>query len=171
MTSLRKSHNFDYYFHLFLKDLIQHQPHTKFISQGLTDSGFLEWGPLERPPSPRLVNIKKAQTDQGWQDLDIKSLYLACFSQLNTGQASGPAGVDMNVLPVWRKNITGRGIVISVLDDGKKYVTVPVSCSGKSNDKYFYFHILCCSLPWHLICCVLTFLFLEKTLLSAMHQI
>lgn len=37
---------------------------------------------------------------------------------LNTGQASGPAGVDMNVLPVWNKNITGRGIVISVLDDG-----------------------------------------------------
>nr|P29145.1 RecName: Full=PC3-like endoprotease variant B; AltName: Full=SPC3; Flags: Precursor [Hydra vulgaris]AAA29215.1 Kex2-like endoprotease [Hydra vulgaris] len=37
---------------------------------------------------------------------------------LNTGQASGPAGVDMNVVPVWKKNITGRGIVISVLDDG-----------------------------------------------------
>jgi len=37
---------------------------------------------------------------------------------LNTGQASGPAGVDMNVVPVWKNNITGRGIVIAVLDDG-----------------------------------------------------
>jgi len=37
---------------------------------------------------------------------------------LNTGQASGPAGVDMNVLPVWNRNITGSGIVVAVLDDG-----------------------------------------------------
>lgn len=37
---------------------------------------------------------------------------------LNTGQASGPAGVDMNIVPVWKNNITGKGVVISVLDDG-----------------------------------------------------
>ena len=28
-------------------------------------------------------------------------------------------GVDTNVLPVWKSGITGRGVVISVLDDGK----------------------------------------------------
>lgn len=37
---------------------------------------------------------------------------------LNTGQSTGPPGVDINVLPVWKQGITGRGVVVSVLDDG-----------------------------------------------------
>ncbi|KAF0992607.1 hypothetical protein HZS_6281, partial [Henneguya salminicola] len=32
---------------------------------------------------------------------------------LNSGQSSGPAGVDIDVIPVWKQNITGRGVVIS----------------------------------------------------------
>ena len=40
------------------------------------------------------------------------------FSQLNKGQSSGPAGVDINVAPVWKSGITGRGVVVSILDDG-----------------------------------------------------
>ena len=40
------------------------------------------------------------------------------FVQLNSGQTGGPVGVDANVLPVWKSGITGRGVVISVLDDG-----------------------------------------------------
>jgi len=27
-------------------------------------------------------------------------------------------GYDINVVPVWQKGITGRGIVVSILDDG-----------------------------------------------------
>ena len=41
------------------------------------------------------------------------------FIQFNQGQSSGPAGVDVNVMPVWRSGITGRGVVVSILDDGK----------------------------------------------------
>jgi len=40
---------------------------------------------------------------------------------LNTGQATGPAGVDINVTPVWKKNITGNGVVIAICDDGVDY--------------------------------------------------
>ncbi|XP_057306500.1 PC3-like endoprotease variant B [Hydractinia symbiolongicarpus] len=36
----------------------------------------------------------------------------------NRGQSTGPPGVDLNVLPVWKQGITGRGVVVSVLDDG-----------------------------------------------------
>lgn len=39
-------------------------------------------------------------------------------SQLNQGQSTGPAGVDVDVMPVWRQGITGRGVVVSILDDG-----------------------------------------------------
>ena len=27
--------------------------------------------------------------------------------------------MDINVLPVWRKGITGKGVVVSILDDGR----------------------------------------------------
>lgn len=37
---------------------------------------------------------------------------------LNEGQTGGPVGVDINVLPVWKKGYTGKGIVVSILDDG-----------------------------------------------------
>lgn len=43
---------------------------------------------------------------------------LMFFSQLNEGQTGGPVGVDINVLPVWRKGISGKGVVVSILDDG-----------------------------------------------------
>lgn len=36
----------------------------------------------------------------------------------NSGQTVGPRGFDINVAPVWRKNITGRGVVVTILDDG-----------------------------------------------------
>ncbi|XP_074626751.1 PC3-like endoprotease variant B [Acropora palmata] len=37
---------------------------------------------------------------------------------LNQGQSTGPAGVDVDVMPVWRQDITGKGVVVSILDDG-----------------------------------------------------
>ena len=39
--------------------------------------------------------------------------------QLNTGQTRGPAGRDLNVVPAWMQGITGKGVVVSVVDDGK----------------------------------------------------
>ena len=38
--------------------------------------------------------------------------------QVNTGQTKGPKGYDVNVMPVWKKGYTGKGIVVCVLDDG-----------------------------------------------------
>ena len=38
--------------------------------------------------------------------------------QLNTGQTGGPAGRDLNVVPAWVQGLTGRGIVVAVVDDG-----------------------------------------------------
>lgn len=36
----------------------------------------------------------------------------------NTGQTTGPAGFDSKVYEVWEKGYTGKGVVLSVLDDG-----------------------------------------------------
>ncbi len=38
--------------------------------------------------------------------------------QLNTGQTSGPAGLDLNVEPAWIQGVTGQGVVVSFIDDG-----------------------------------------------------
>ena len=42
------------------------------------------------------------------------------FAQLNTGQTNGPAGFDLNVEPAWMQGVTGRGVVVSFVDDGNQ---------------------------------------------------
>eukprot|EP01137_Pigoraptor_chileana_P004758 Opistho-2@46829 len=39
----------------------------------------------------------------------------------NVGQASGPKGADLNVYPAWNQGFTGKGVVVSVLDDGLEH--------------------------------------------------
>lgn len=36
-----------------------------------------------------------------------------CFAFQNRGN-----GLDMNVIPAWREGITGKGVVVTILDDG-----------------------------------------------------
>ncbi|ELU12894.1 hypothetical protein CAPTEDRAFT_52595, partial [Capitella teleta] len=36
----------------------------------------------------------------------------------NKGQTGGSPGIDLNVIPVWKKGLTGRGVVVTILDDG-----------------------------------------------------
>ena len=50
--------------------------------------------------------------------VNSKNLFSDFVLQLNEGQTGGPVGVDINVLPVWRKGISGKGVVVSILDDG-----------------------------------------------------
>ena len=40
-------------------------------------------------------------------------------TQLNTGQTNGPAGFDLNVEPAWMQGVTGKGVVVSFVDDGR----------------------------------------------------
>ena len=38
--------------------------------------------------------------------------------QVNTGQA-GEGGGDINVKPAWLQGLTGRGVTVAIVDDGK----------------------------------------------------
>lgn len=40
----------------------------------------------------------------------------------NTGQAEGTPGLDLNVLSAWEQNITGRGVITAIMDDGIDYL-------------------------------------------------
>ena len=46
-------------------------------------------------------------------------MYMTLINQLNTGQTGGPAGRDLNVVPAWMQGVTGKGVVVAVIDDGK----------------------------------------------------
>ena len=52
---------------------------------------------------------------------DLEKIFLVIFPQQNIGQSSGPRGIDINVLPVWAQGYSGKGVVVSVLDDGKLF--------------------------------------------------
>ena len=45
--------------------------------------------------------------------------FMSNNNQLNTGQTGGPAGRDINVVPAWMQGFTGKGVVVSVVDDGE----------------------------------------------------
>ncbi|XP_051780696.1 neuroendocrine convertase 1-like [Erpetoichthys calabaricus] len=40
----------------------------------------------------------------------------------NQGQYGSPKRFDLNIMPVWKKNITGKGIVVTIIDDGKSFM-------------------------------------------------
>lgn len=64
----------------------------------------------------------------------------------NTGQAEGTPGLDLNVLSAWAQNITGRGVVTAIMDDGIDYLhpdiapnyAAEASYDFSSNDAYPY---------------------------------
>ena len=76
--------------------------------------------------------------------------------QLNTGQTSGPAGRDLNVVPAWMQGITGKGVVVSVVDDGEfiaadYYECIHTLCMGISVYAYLFIHLRTRETPYRLI--------------------
>ena len=61
-----------------------------------------------------MYSIQKPVNFISLAEVDFSSVSFA-------GQTVGPRGFDINVAPVWRKNITGRGVVVTILDDGIEY--------------------------------------------------
>lgn len=45
--------------------------------------------------------------------------FLSLQSNGIAAQCRAKSGAFMNVVSVWRKNVTGRGAVVTILDDGK----------------------------------------------------
>lgn len=41
--------------------------------------------------------------------------------QINTGQADGTPGLDLNVAEAWELGYTGKGVTIGIMDDGEYF--------------------------------------------------
>ena len=70
-----------------------------------------------------------------------KETYAPMFIFLSKQHGGSQEGFDMNVIPAWRKGYSGKGIVVSILDDGiqtnhpdlaQNYVISPLSLSMRS---------------------------------------
>ena len=49
----------------------------------------------------------------------ILTLYATYFLyQSNTGQTGGKRNIDLNVASAWEQGFTGKGVVVTILDDG-----------------------------------------------------
>lgn len=51
----------------------------------------------------------------------LRLQFLALFFQQDTRTSSSLPKLDLHVIPVWQKGITGKGVVITVLDDGLEW--------------------------------------------------
>lgn len=53
----------------------------------------------------------------------IRFSALEFLNQINTGQADGTPGLDLNVAEAWELGYTGKGVTIGIMDDGKYFRT------------------------------------------------
>jgi proprotein convertase subtilisin/kexin type 2 len=63
----------------------------------------------EQVESRPVVNVNDPIFDKQW--------YL-----LNTGQAGGKPGLDLNVVDAWEQGYTGKGVTVAIMDDGLDYL-------------------------------------------------
>uniref|UniRef100_A0A674J745 Neuroendocrine convertase 2 n=1 Tax=Terrapene triunguis TaxID=2587831 RepID=A0A674J745_9SAUR len=109
---------------------------------------------LEKDP-----RIKKAVQQEGFgrkkrgyreiNEIDINMndpLFTKQWYLINTGQADGTPGLDLNVAEAWELGYTGKGVTIGIMDDGIDYLhpdlasnyNAKASYDFSSNDPYPY---------------------------------
>lgn len=82
-------------------------------------------------------------------DIDINMndpLFTKQWYLINTGQADGTPGLDLNVAEAWELGYTGKGVTIAIMDDGIDYLhpdlasnyNAEASYDFSSNDPYPY---------------------------------
>ncbi|VDP42944.1 unnamed protein product [Schistosoma mattheei] len=98
------------------------------------------------------INIPKARvlTDKEKELSELRSktdpLFESEWYLHNIGQADGVPGLDLNVLAAWSQNITGRGVITAIMDDGVDYLhpdiagnyAAEASYDFSSNDAFPY---------------------------------
>lgn len=77
-------------------------------------------------PSPSSASKRDAGTKRELQPSRVKGRPRAADSKFQLNDPKWPhmwylnrgGGLDMNVIPAWREGITGKGVVVTILDDG-----------------------------------------------------
>nr|XP_045050874.2 neuroendocrine convertase 2 isoform X2 [Desmodus rotundus] len=109
---------------------------------------------LERDPRVKMALQQEGfhRKKRGYRDIneiDINMndpLFTKQWYLINTGQADGTPGLDLNVAEAWELGYTGKGVTIGIMDDGIDYLhpdlasnyNAEASYDFSSNDPYPY---------------------------------
>ena len=99
-----------------------------------TKRGFKASDDEEQEYPERVLTPTEAEIVRG---LSSDPLFRKEWYIHNTGQADGTPGLDLNVLSAWAQNVTGRGVVTAIMDDGIDYLhpdIAPNFCAEASYD-------------------------------------
>ncbi|XP_066558711.1 PC3-like endoprotease variant B [Amia ocellicauda] len=85
---------------------------------GLDDRTRHELGKRQREIPSEIYNV--INSEEGLKDpLVFNDPYWPMQWELyNHGQFGRPKRFDLNIMPVWKRNLTGRGVVVTIIDDG-----------------------------------------------------
>ncbi|XP_048454088.1 PC3-like endoprotease variant B [Rhincodon typus] len=95
-------------------------PDLPFLSKEYSISSFFETLDREKHdtiPTAIFNVLNSEHKDQNALQFS-DPMWPAQWELFNTGQTNGPKGFDINVMPAWKKNITGSGVVVTIIDDG-----------------------------------------------------
>ncbi|EPY84459.1 hypothetical protein CB1_000474006 [Camelus ferus] len=90
---------------------------------------------------------KRGYRDINEIDINMNDpLFTKQWYLINTGQADGTPGLDLNVAEAWELGYTGKGVTIGIMDDGIDYLhpdlasnyNAEASYDFSSNDPYPY---------------------------------
>uniref|UniRef100_A0A4W3JZQ6 Neuroendocrine convertase 2 n=1 Tax=Callorhinchus milii TaxID=7868 RepID=A0A4W3JZQ6_CALMI len=105
---------------------------------------------------PRVIHVSQQEAferrKRGYRrisDIDVDMndpLFSKQWYLINTGQADGTPGLDLNVAEAWELGYTGKGVTIAIMDDGIDYLhpdlaenyNAEASYDFSSNDPYPY---------------------------------
>ncbi|XP_032878496.1 PC3-like endoprotease variant B [Amblyraja radiata] len=96
--------------------------------------------PLEREKKntihPVIFKILSSESEEGKALQFNDPLWSAQWELFNTGQTNGPKGFDINVMPAWKKNITGSGVVVAIIDDGVDHINTDLKKNYDPNASF-----------------------------------
>ncbi|NP_001135738.1 neuroendocrine convertase 2 precursor [Danio rerio] len=115
-----------------------HQQHHRLASDHRVKNVF---------PQEGFGRQKRGYRDLPNTDVNMSDpLFTKQWYLINTGQADGTPGLDLNVAEAWSLGFTGKGVTIAIMDDGIDYLhpdlasnyNAEASFDFSSNDPYPY---------------------------------
>lgn len=103
------------------------------ITSVLPNQKMYKW--VQIPKNERIFNRcyrqwSNTSSEQCILGFQVVIIMLCVCVQFAQGEYTSN-GFDLNVMPVWSNNITGNGVVVSIIDDGKSY---NLYCNKYSSD-------------------------------------
>lgn len=98
------------------------------------------------------LRVSQTKCKSGRTQNTLKNISLLSWLKQNRG-----GGYDMNVIPAWREGITGKGVVVTILDDGLETDHPDLERNYVSKFSYIFSKLLSITQPsWSLTIWILS---------------